>query len=284
MKLLKRTAALIIAVTMTASVFASCHSDSTISRLNDNGGLRVGYCSCSESDDAPFVIQDKKGKAAEGITGEPASSVADAVGVNVVFTRVNSAEAYDKLIHGSVDCLWNCPPPSKELVSSVRTIETGLFYRQVIMTTSDSKITRLADVKGKKLAVVSGSDAQAELHNASVMERSIKKIIVCSNMQQVLQKLASGDVQCAAVDEPQALYAAANFKEKKVSFKYVKTPIAESSLVIVTRADDADLCSLIAEKYVALSQKNVIKELCQKYDLNVMLSSSIKDNPAEVNT
>ena len=284
MKLFKKAAVLVMAVTMSLSVGTACSSDSTISRLNDNGGLRVGYCSCSEADDAPFVIEGKDKHQMEGITGEPSGNIADSLGTEVVFTRVHSAEAYDKLMHGSVDCLWNCSPPSKELVSSVRTIETGLFYRQVIMTTSDSKINRLADVKGKKLAVVSGSDAQAELHNASVMEKSLKSIIVCGNMEQVLQKLASGDVQCAAVDEPQALYAAASFKDKDVSFKYVGTPIAECGLVIATRADDADLCSMIAEKYVDLSQKKVINELCQKYGLEGMLSSAIKDNPSEVRT
>ena len=227
------------------------------------------------------MIGGENEKKAEGITGAPAANAADSLGVDISFSRLDTADAYDSLLQGSVDCLWNCPPPSKKLVSSVRTIETGLYYRQVIMTSSDSKISRLADVKGKTLAVVSGSDAQTELHNASVMESSLKKIIVCSSMQQVLQKLASGDAQCAAVDEPQALWAAADFKEKNVSFKYVDTPIAECSLVIVTRAEDADLCARIAEEYVSMSQQGNIKELCQKYDLNSLLSSAIKDNPAE---
>ena len=280
MTLFKRTVALIVAAFLTVSACAACSSDSTISRINDNGGLRVGYCSCSESDDAPFVMEGK-----EGMTREPAVRIANAIGTEAVFTRVRSSEAYERLMQGSVDCLWNCSPPPKEIVSSVRAIETGLFYRQVIMTTSDSKINRLADVKGKKLAVVSGSDAQAELHNAAVMEKSLKKIIICSNIQQLLQKLSSGEVQCAAVDEPQAIYAAASYqyKDKKMEYKFVDTPIAECSLVIVTRSDEADLCSLLAEKYVELSQKNVIKELCQKYELSGMLSSKIKDNPAQVN-
>ena len=280
MTLFKRTVALIVAAFLTVSACAACSSDSTISRINDNGGLRVGYCSCSESDDAPFVMEGK-----EGMTREPAVRIANAIGTEAVFTRVRSSEAYERLMQGSVDCLWNCSPPPKEIVSSVRAIETGLFYRQVIMTTSDSKINRLADVKGKKLAVVSGSDAQAELHNAAVMEKSLKKIIICSNIQQLLQKLSSGEVQCAAVDEPQAIYAAARYqsKDKKMEYKFVDTPIAECSLVIVTRSDEADLCSLLAEKYVELSQKNVIKELCQKYELSGMLSSKIKDNPAQVN-
>lgn len=275
MKFLQKAAALLVAAAAAMSVCASCHSDSTLSRIKQNGGLRVGYCSCSADDDAPFIMEG-----GSGITGEPASKVADSLGTDALFTRLNSSDAYEKLMRGSVDCLWNCPPPSKELVASVRTIETGMYYRQVIMTTADSKISRLADVKGKKLAVVSGSDAQAELHNAAVMESSIKKIVVCSNMQQVLKALASGEVQCAAVDEPQAVYAAANYKDSSVSFKYVETPIAESSLMIVTRADDADLCSRIAEKYVHLSRDGKIKELCRNYNLDILLSSSINNNPA----
>ena len=64
-----------------------------------------------------------------------------------------------------------------------------------------------------------------------------------------------------------------------MSFKYIDTPISECSLVIVTRADDADLCSRIAEKYVGMSQQGIIKEICEKYGLNVLLSSTINDNP-----
>ena len=279
-KPLKRTSALLIAAALTLSACVACNSDSVVSRLKQNGGLRVGYCSCSADDDAPFVMESSQ-KTFEGLTGEPAAKIADAMGTELLFTRISSAEAYNRLMDGSVDCLWNCSPPAKELVSSVRTIETGLYYRQVIMTTSDSKISRLADVKGKKLAVVSGSDAQMELHNASVMESSLKQTVVCSSMQQLLRELASGKVQCAAVDEPQALYAAANYKEGGVSFKCVDTPIAECRLVIVTRADDADLCSLIAEKYVGISQQGKIRELCETYNLDVLLRSYLKDNPAQ---
>ena len=278
-KLFQKTVALIAAAAVAISACASCSSDSAVRRIKQNGGLRVGYCSCGADQDAPFVIEK-----ADGLTGEPASKTADSFGTNAVFTRVSTSEAYDKLLFGSVDCLWNCPPPSKELVSSLRTVETGLYYRQVIMITKDSKIERLADIKGKKLAVVSGSDAQTELHKASVMEGSLKQIIVFDTIQQILEALASGKVHCAAVDEPQAVYAAANFSggdQGKAEFKFVETPIAECSLVIVTRADDADLCSIIAEKYVGMAQDGKIREICEKYGMERLLTSSIKDNPAE---
>ena len=276
MAILKKNAALFAAAVMTVCCFASCGSENTLSRIKENGGLRVGYCSSSESEDAPFIIDG-----AEGLTGEPASKAAASLGVGVSFSRLKSQDAYDSLMNGKVDCLWNCAPPRKELVSSVRTIETGLYYRQVIMVREDSKIERLADVKGKKLAVVSGSDAQSELHNASVMESSLSKIVVCTSMKQLLEALASGKVQCAAVDEPQALYAASSFKDGSVKFRMIDTPIAECGLVIVTRAEDADLCAQIAEKYVSMSQNHKIEELCEKYGLPSLLESSIKDNPAE---
>ena len=37
----------------------------------------------------------------------PAENVAKSIGINAVFSRVTSAESYDKLMSGSVDCLWN---------------------------------------------------------------------------------------------------------------------------------------------------------------------------------
>ena len=129
MKIFKRSVAGIIAAVMSVSVCVSCNSDSIVSRLKENGGLRVGYCSSSETDDAPFVIESKNAAGVEGITGEPASDAANSIGVGVSFSRLDLSSAYDSLLQGSVDCLWNCPPPSKKLVSSVRTIGTGLYYR-----------------------------------------------------------------------------------------------------------------------------------------------------------
>ena len=278
LKAFQKAAAVLMAAAVAMAACVSCESDSTLKRIKKNGGLRVGVCSCAADGDAPFLIDGGSG----GLTGEPATKIAASFRTEVTFTRLRSADAYEKLMRGSVDCLWNCPPPAKEHVSSVRTIETGLYYRQVIMTTKKSKINRLADVKGKKLAVVSGSDAQAELHKASVMEGSLKEIVVCGTMQQVLEALASGAVHCAAVDEPQALYAAAGFKDAE--FKYVDTPIAECGLVIVTRADDADLCAKIAEEYVSLSGRGAIRSLCEKYGLTGLLTSALKGNPAQAST
>ena len=272
-----RIAAVFISVSLIVACCVSCDPDSSLTKIKETGSLRIGYCSCAESEDAPFIIDENS----EGMTGEPASKIASSLGVEASFIRLDSSGAYDRLMKNDVDCLWNCSPPPKELVSSVRTIETGLYYRQVIMVPENSKIERLADVKGKKLAVVSGSDAQSELHNASVMESSLKKIVICTSMRQVLQELESGKVQCAAVDEPIALYAAANYKEGSVKFRILETPIAETNLVIVTRAGEADLCAQIAEKYVLMSQKGKIEALCEKYGLSSILSSSIKDNPAK---
>ncbi len=280
MKIFQKAVALMAAAAVALSVCVSCDNDATVKRIKQNGGLRVGYCSSAPSEDEPFVIDG-----GEGLTGEPAGKVADSMGVDAIFSRCTTAEAYDWLMSGRLDCLWNCPPPVKELVSSVRTIETGLYYRQVIVTGKDSKISRLADVKGKKLAVVSGSDAQAELHNAAVMESSLKETVVCGNMQEVLELLDSGKVHCAAVDEPQAVYAIAKYYSDDDSnghgFRFIDTPIAESGLVIVTRAEDADLCSKIAEKFVSMSQDGKIRAICEKYNLTGMLSSAIKNNPEE---
>ena len=139
------------------------------------------------------------------------------------------------------------------------------------MVKSDSKITRLADISSKVLAVVSGSDALAALDEASVMKSSLKEIKICSNMSEVLEYLTSGTADCAAVDEPQALYAALDSEEK---FRYIDTPISESKLVIAFRSQDSELCSKIAEKYVSLVQDGELEVLCKKYTGLRRLNSS----------
>lgn len=256
---------------------ASCGTDPVIRRIRQNGGLKVGYCSCAPSEDAPFVIAGDSGSS--GITAEPAAEIAQGMDTGISFVRLSSEKAYAALLNGSVDCLWNVPSPAKENVSSVRTVETGIYYRQVVMTAAESDITRLADVRGKTMAVVSGSDAQTELHNASVMESSLKEIKIYDTMTQVMDALISGEVHCAVVDEPQALYAAA---QNNGAFRWIDTPLAEHSLVIATRAEDADLCALIAEKYVKLSQSGKIEALCRQYAPSGSLGTSMQAPSSEI--
>lgn len=270
----KKNVLLALSIAVAISMLASCGYDFTIRRIKQNGALNVGYISCAQSEDAPFVMENNT-----GLTAEPAERAAKALDVGLKFTRTTSDDAYSKLFDGSVDCLWNVMPPNKDIVSSVRTIETGIYYRQLIMTTADSSISRLADVSGKTMAVVSGSDAETELHNAAVMESSLRKIKKYSGMQDVLAALTAGEADCAAVDEPQALYWTA---ESENEFKFIDTPIAENQLVIATRAEDGELCSVIAERYVKMAQNGEIKALCAKYTGGNELNTSMQNNSETV--
>lgn len=273
MKKINKIISAILAAVAVMSIFTACNSDKAVKRVKRSGALNVGYSSCNSSNDSPFVMDGK------GITTEPAEKIADSMHVEAKFTRLSTDEAYDRLVDGTVDCLWNVVSPQKQYVSSVRTIETGIYYRQVIMTTADSNITRLADVSGKTLAVVSGSDAQIALHEASVMESSLGEIKIFTTMEEILASLTSGEADCAAVDEPQAMYHTIGASEK---FKFIDTPIAENALVIATRAEDADLCSKIAEKYVKMVQDGEIKSLCRQYTDGDMLCVSMQSTSSEI--
>lgn len=261
-------------VAVVVSFLTGCHYDPAIRAIQQNGALRVGYASCAVSEDAPFVMANDT-----GLTAEPAANAAKSLDVGTELIRVKNSDAYDRLLSGSVDCVWNVLPPEKQMVSSVRTIETGIYYRQMVITPSESNITRLADVSGKVMAVVSGSDAQTELHNAAVMESSLKEIKVCASMQEVLTLLADGTAHCAAVDEPQALYAVSQGKQ---DIRFLETPIAENQLVIATRAEDGELCSRIADSYVKMVQNGDIKRLCRVHtDSDGLNTSLLKGGASE---
>ena len=77
---------------------ASCGTDPVIRRIRQNGGLKVGYCSCAPSEDAPFVIAGDSGSS--GITAEPAAEIAQ--GMEAVFQwryldREDHTEDLDKI-------------------------------------------------------------------------------------------------------------------------------------------------------------------------------------------
>lgn len=263
----------ILSAAVVLSVCVACNGDDSLSRVKRSRSLKVGYTSCSPSDDAPFVMDGK------GITAEPAQDSAKSIGADAVMTRLYHDDAYEKLLNGEVDCLWNVPSPSSKYVTEVRTIDSGIYSRQVIMTKAESKITRLADIKSKTLAVVSGSDAQAALDEASVMKSSLKKITICADVDELLELLESGSVDCAAVGEPQALYY---IKKSPDKYKYIDSPLSEKKLVIAFRMQDSELSSTIAEAYVKLVQDGKIDELCEKYTSSSLLSVSSQGNSTQV--
>lgn len=263
----------ILSAVMMISVCTSCSGDNSLKRVKRSGSLKVGYISCSGSDDAPFVMDGK------GITAELAQDAAESIGADADMIRLCEDEAYQKLMSGEVDCLWNVHSPSGEYVTETQTIDSGIYCRQVIMTGSESKITRLADIKGKSLAVVSGSDAQAALDEASVMKSSLKKITVCADIEELLKLLESGSIDCAAIGEPQALYY---IKKSPDKYKYIDSPLSEKKLVIAFRAQDAELSSKIAEEYVKMVQEGKIEALCEKYTSSSLLNLSSQGSSTQV--
>lgn len=246
------------AVALTSLMTVGCgESDSSIKRVKHSGSFKVGYVSSGlTQDDMPYVSDDG------GIVGDLAQKAAKSMRVDAQMVPVSSDEAYDKLLDGSVDCLWNVSAPAKKYVSSVRTISTDIYCRQVLITVSGSDIEDLADVKGKTMAVVSGSDALSAMNDASVMKKSLKSFLVLDSLHNVIDALRLGEADCAVVGYPQAMYINTQYPNL---FNITDSMISESMLVIAFRAEDNKLCEKIAKQYVNMMKKGEINALWRKY-------------------
>ena len=111
------------------------------------------------------------------------------------------------------------------------------------------------------------------------MESSLRGIRKYAGIREVMAALTAGEADCAAVDEPQALYW---ISKSESEFKFIDTPIAENQLVIATRAEDSELCGTIAEQYVKMAQNGEIKALCAKYTGGNELNALMQNNPDTV--
>ena len=148
---MKKLFALILAIVVTATLFAACGAPA------DAPTVVVGYTLYE-----PMNYLDDNGKLI-GYDTELAEAVFSNLGYKVVFQEIDWSSKYTDLNSGTIDCVWNgftCNTADDDGVLRSEKVDFSYNYmenRQVIITKADAGISSAADLNGKLAAVESGS-------------------------------------------------------------------------------------------------------------------------------
>ena len=208
----------------------------------------------------PYVYEDPQHKGEYiGFEMDIAKGIAERLGVRLQLV----IKAWDTLVpelqRGSFDMAMNGIEDTPERAEIVRFSEPYYIYSQQITVRRDTKgIATLQDLKGKRVATLSGTAAEDILRSTPGVEPVINPEIIYS-----YRDLADGKVDAVLLDKPIAIaYGATNPKLKNVGESF-----NEGRYVIAFRKEDHALSDAVNGAIEDMKRSGALKAIYAKYGL-----------------
>lgn len=253
---LKGIISLLLAAVLTVSAvfgYIGCGSadDNTLNAVLSSGTMKIGV----SGDSKPMSFVTADGSLA-GFSVDIGKEIAKRLGVKAQFVQVSREQCVSALNSGKIDIYIDLAAPDREISSQVLKIDSAIEYRQVVVVKNTSQIKRLFDLKGKRLGVVSESDAAEALLAASELRASASQIVSCSDITDlVTQKLRLDAVDAIIVDETEFKNCVLGVAD---GYTILSDPIASGSYVIAVRRTDSAFQKRISEIYDLMQNEGSI--------------------------
>ena len=179
----------------------------------------------------------------EGLSVDMAKELAYRLDVDARFVFVSASDAQQALDEGTIDLFVNLPSPGQKETATMQTVDTGIDYRQMLVVPSDSDVSRLYDLEGGTLCIISGSDAAAALDKAEVFKADLGGIIWCDIASEQFDALTSGRADAMLVDEPVYRYIMNGVEDS--GYVVLDDVLARTRLIIAMRQRDIQLAQRI---------------------------------------
>lgn len=252
---------LLLALIIGVLPFAGCSDcgggGNTLDTVINNGEIKIGVDGTSK----PMSFYGDSGRI-EGLSVDIGNELAKRLGVKAVFVQVPEDECIDALNSEKIDIYINLTSSGREITSQVLKTKTGLENRQVFVVKSSSSITRLFDLKGKYVGVVSDTDAAEALTAASQLRASLKKVVSTSDMEQLIELFDTDNLHAIAVDE--ALFC--NYVIDTIdNYRILSDPLSSADYIMAVRKNDSTFHKRISELYEAMNADGSVASLKAKW-------------------
>lgn len=174
-------------------------TDDSLQKVKDAGKLILGldatFKPMGYTDDNDDIV---------GFDIDLAKEVCERMGVELELKGIDWATKEKTLDSGLIDCIWNGLSYSDERNEAMNLSEAYLNNDMVFVGKDDDATKALDELKGKKIAVQTGSTAE-EILEASELAKDIEIIPLGTNVE-CLQQLDLGIVDAAYMDKIVADY------------------------------------------------------------------------------
>lgn len=238
----------------------------TLDRLQASGTIRLGY----RADAAPFAFKDRAGKV-RGYSVElceaAVAEVEKALGgrkLAIEWTPLESADRIDAVAKGRVDLECGTTTITLGRMASVDFSTPIYVDGGALLVRSNSKLAKLADLKGRKVAVIPGTTTEQAVANTLSAVGAPATVVPVRDLAEGMAALTGGRVDALAGDRivlttlraRTATPAATDFLPSDISFE----PYA-----LVMRRDDPDFRLAVNRALVELYRSGGIDPIFHRH-------------------
>lgn len=188
---MKKLATMILILTAILVIFTGCSKSSS----KEEDKLVIGI----DDKFAPMGFRDEDNNIV-GFDIDYAKAAAEKMGTEVTFQPIDWKTKEAELSSGRIDLIWNGYTITDERKEKVLFTKPYLKNAQVIVTLTDSKVTKLDDLEGKVVGLQSLSSASDALNDSPLKEK-VKTVTEFADNVQALTDLKSGRLDAVVIDE-----------------------------------------------------------------------------------
>lgn len=225
---------------LSACAKAEVSSGPSLDEIKERGYVVMGL----DDTFAPMGFRDSNGEVV-GFDADLAKEVFKRAGIEVKFQAIDWAMKETELNSGNIDLIWNGYSISDERKEKVAFTKPYLENSQIIITLADSPIEAMDDLKGKKVAVQSGSTALDAVMNYPdlVAEFDGGEPILFDTNNEAFMDLEAGRTEAVVADEVLSRYYIKQRGQEK--YKVLEEDFGDEEYGIGIRKTDKELLKLV---------------------------------------
>lgn len=220
------------------------------------------------TDYAPMDYIDDSTGEWTGFDAELAVKAFGDLGYKVEFKEIDWDTKIVKLKAGDMDCIWNGMTVNDELLNNLILSNTYLKNQQVAVmkTANAANYTNIDSLKGKTVAVESGSAAQDALDGIEVKE--LQKL---TNQVTALLNVSAGQADVAIIDYALAKEMTSEGGAYNGQLVMKDIGFEVENFAIALRKSDSKLAWQLNEELAKLLADGTIDQLADKYGISNLL-------------
>ena len=193
-----------------------------------------------------------------------AKEVAKRLGVNFKAQPIDWDAKEMELETGKIDCIWNGFTITEERKNALSFSFAYLNNEQVLVVQKASGIKTLADMKGKKLGIQSGSSAQDAVDEDANREfkAGLKEVVPFKDNITALNDLKIGGVDGVVMDSVVANYSIAQTGEP---FFVVPQALAKEAYGIGFRKNEPELRDKVQQILIEMQKDGTVTAISTKW-------------------
>lgn len=250
-------AAALLAVSLVGCAKKGSNGDNSFVELKSRGVFVLGL------DDSfpPMGFRDEKNEIV-GFDIDLAKEVAARLGVKFKAQPINWDSKEQELNSGKIDCIWNGLTITEERKKALSFSRPYLNNKQVVVVRADSGYKTLADLKGKRIALQSGSSAEDAVNDSPDFKAGVKELVFLDQNLMALNDLVIGGVDGVVMDSIVAEYS---IELSQLPLTLLDESLASEEYGIAFRKNDVQLTQAVQKALDDMAADGTVNRISSKW-------------------